>query len=251
MNYIPNGFNNYFEPFIGGASIYLYLKSQGIITQRAYLSDSNEELINAHLIIRDQPTKLLSILSQYENNSDFYYQVRGSKPRSPLNRAAKFIYLNRTSFNGIYRENLKGEYNVPFGNRNINVLFDNSNFMEVSNLMQGTDLFSGDFEQILDRIKRNDLVFLDPPYTVAHENNGFIKYNKKIFAWVDQERLQIFVDKIRQKGAYFILTNAAHSSISNLYSQMGTSEKLSRASLIGGKGARRDNYNELIFFNTK
>ncbi len=249
--YLPNNFNNYFEPFIGGASIYLFLKSRGIIRNGSFLSDSNHDLINAHTTIRDQPIELLKLLSKYKNEEDFYYKIRDSNPSSNLRKAARFIYLNRTSFNGIYRENLKGDYNVPFGYRNLKVLFEKDNILNVSSLIQNSELLSCDFEEVLDRINRHDLVFLDPPYTVAHENNGFIKYNKKIFAWEDQQRLKTFIENIIQKEAYFILTNAAHSSIFELYGDLGMSERLSRASLIGGKGAKRDRYNELIFFNTK
>ncbi len=250
-NYVPLRFNNYFEPFIGGASIFLFLKSNGIINKQVHLSDSNSDLINAHIVIRDQPSELFEVLSQYKNEKEFYYEMRNSAPETQLEKAAKFLYLNRTSFNGIYRENLRGEYNVPFGNRAIKTLFEKRDLVNVSSLMQGTNISSCDFEELSDKIGKKDLVFLDPPYTVAHENNGFIKYNKKIFAWKDQERLCAFVEEIKRKGAYFILTNAAHSSISDLYGNLGRSEKLCRASLIGGKGAKRETYNEFIFFNTK
>lgn len=250
-NYLPESFNNYYEPFVGGASIYLFLKNKGVINKKAFLSDTNDELINAHITIRDYPEELFLLLSRFKNEKDCYYEVRAAQPATILERAARFIFLNRTSFNGIYRENLKGEYNVPFGHRTISSLFDLEHIKQISRLLHNANFTSCDFEDTLPQVKKNDLVFLDPPYTVAHENNGFIKYNKKIFAWEDQERLKSYIEKIKLKGAYFILTNAAHESIGELYNSSGKVNKLSRASLIGGKGAKRDNYNEFIFFNTK
>lgn len=248
--YLPTSFNDYHEPFVGGASIYLHLKESGHIKHKTYLSDTNEELINAYKVIKTDPKCLIETLSSYMNEQSFYYQIRSTVPDNETMRAAKFLYLNRTSFNGIYRENLRGEYNVPFGNRNLTCLFDDKNIIEFSKKLASVRLNSCDFEQCLSKIKQNDLVFLDPPYTVAHENNGFIKYNKKIFSWEDQGRLKKFIDEIKSRGAYFILTNAAHYSIDDLYGGVGDKEKLSRSSNIGGKGAKREKYNEYVFFNT-
>ena len=250
QKYLPENFNNYHEPFVGAASIYLYLKEYGHIKHNTYLSDSNEELINAYKIIKTNPNSLIDALSSYKNEQSFYYQLRSTLPEDDTIRAAKFLYLNRTSFNGIYRENLRGEYNVPFGNRNLTYLFEDKNILEFSKSLASVSLKSCDFSKCLSNIERHDLVFLDPPYTVAHENNGFIKYNKKIFSWEDQGRLRDFIEQIKNIGAYFILTNAAHYSIDDLYGGIGDKEKLSRASNIGGKGAKRDKYNEYIFFNT-
>lgn len=104
-----NGFNNYHEPFLGGASIFLSIQPQGI----SYLSDLNQELIETYITLRDYPNEVIRVLSTYQNSHDYYYQIRNYKPRNPINKAARFIYLNQTSFNGIYRVNTKGEYNVP------------------------------------------------------------------------------------------------------------------------------------------
>lgn len=248
-DYLPSTFNDYHEPFLGGGSIFFYLKSKGYISQSAYLSDLNCNLVETYRVIRDEPRQVIELLSSFENNSDFYYQVRKAKYDSPIERSAQFIYLNRTSFNGIYRVNRKGEYNVPFGYRNLVMPFDFDNLLATSNLLVNTILERHDFMDTLDDVKPNDLVFLDPPYTVAHENNGFVKYNQKIFAWEDQERLLSYIYKLNEIGAYYIMTNAAHHSIENLYKKAGVQSKLTRASLIGGKGAIRASYNEFIYTN--
>ena len=248
--YLPDTFNNYHEPFIGGASIFLHLKSNNFIQNEAYLSDSNVELINAYQVIKDMPELLIEELKTYLNRDNFYYQMRANAPNTNLLKAARFIYLNRTSFNGIYRENSNGDYNVPFGRRSLSELFEYDSILEFSRILQSVTLVSCDFEDSLLNINEGDLVFLDPPYTVAHENNGFIKYNKKIFSWEDQERLKNYIVEIINRGAFYILTNAAHISIENLYTNIGARETLSRSSTIGGKGAKREKYNEYVFFNT-
>jgi len=250
-NFLPTSFNNYHEPFIGGASIFIFLKSKGYIKGDTYLSDSNIELINTYQIVKNQLDHLISELRTYQNDSSFYYQMRSSRPQTELLKAARFLYLNRTSYNGIYRENSKGEYNVPYGRRCLSEPFDFHAMKEFSREIENTVFQSFDFEQTLINIKEGDLVFLDPPYTVAHENNGFIEYNKKIFSWEDQRRLKDFILEIIKRNAYYILTNAAHYSLDNLYAGIGKKEVLSRYSTIGGKGAKRETYNEYIFFNTK
>jgi len=247
--YLPLRFNNYFEPFIGGGSVYIHLKATGRIKNEAFLSDRNIKLINAYNVIKHEPLKLIESLKSFKNEKEFYYSQRGQKLKNNIKQAAQFIYLNRTSFNGIYRVNLKGEYNVPYGFKNYKTLFDLENLLQLSQLFQNAYFDAFDFEEILEKVKKDDLVFLDPPYTVAHENNGFIKYNQKIFAWEDQERLANFIEKLKLKQAYFIMTNAAHVNINELFKDVGNKQKLNRFSVIGGKGAKREEISEYIFTN--
>jgi DNA adenine methylase len=248
-NYLPEKFNNYYEPFIGGGSVYIHLSSTNRIQNKAFLSDQNCDLINAYNIIKNEPDDLIELLKEFKNEKDFYYILRGQNFTNNIQQAAQFIFLNRTSFNGIYRVNLKGEYNVPFGFKNYKTLFDFDNLLKLSQMFQNTFFKSCDFENILDDIRKNDLVFLDPPYTVAHGNNGFIKYNQKIFAWEDQVRLADFIEKLKSKNAFYIMTNAAHANIDNLFQNIGKKQKLKRFSLVGGKGASRVEINEYIFTN--
>jgi DNA adenine methylase len=161
-----------------------------------------------------------------------------------------FSYLNQTSFNGIYRVNLKGEYNVPYGYRTKNFL-EPEKLRLVSKKLQKTNLFQSDFDNVRDNIKKRDLIFLDPPYTVSHNNNGFIKYNQKIFSLDDQKRLSSFIDFIKQKDAYFIMTNASHKIIDDIFEKGDYKIELERASLIGGSKAKRGQVTEYVFSNTK
>lgn len=248
-NYIPPDFQAYHEPFLGGASIFLALNEGNAIQHRSYLSDTNVELIDTYSVIRDNPAELIEALAYYQNTKGDYYSARESTPSNKIEAAARFLFLNRTSFNGIYRVNLAGEYNVPYGFRKMEYLFKSDEIYALSKSLIGTTLFAEDFSKSLERINAGDLVFLDPPYTVAHENNGFVKYNQKIFAWEDQERLKGFIEQISEMGAYYILTNAAHDSIKDLYDGIGNLTRLSRPSLIGGKGAKRDRYHEYLISN--
>lgn len=249
-DFLPKEFNNYHEPFLGGASIFLYLKANNLIKKESFLSDFNTELINAYTQIKLNSDEVIKGLNKLKNTKDDYYGIRSSKPRTSINQAIRFIYLNKTSFNGLYRVNLKGEYNVPYGFKETKDLFEFNNIKNISNLLnQNVNISSDDFFSVIDNVQANDLIFLDPPYTVAHENNGFIKYNQKIFLWDDQERLANLLLRITEKKAFFILTNAAHESIEKLFSDLGKRHKVQRSSNIGGKGASRKKVNEYIFTN--
>lgn len=248
--FLPCRFGNYFEPFLGGAAVFFHLKQHGKLKNNGVLSDLNQELIDCFLQIRDNVEDVIQHLKTYQNEKEFYYQTREFIPSSADEKAAKFIYLNRTSFNGIYRVNLRGVYNVPYGFKTYKVLFNYDNMRRTSALLQGTHIISQDFQNCIEYVEKGDLVFLDPPYTVAHENNGFVKYNQKIFAWGDQNRLSDVIRKIVNRGAYFILTNAAHPSIDELFCTYGTKVELRRFSVIGGKKAKREIKSEYIFSNS-
>ena len=193
---------------------------------------------------------MIKLVKGLNNTESEYYKIRSQYPQNDLELAARFIYLNKTSYNGIYRVNRKGEYNVPYGHRSSKDLFDVDNLNSVSLILKDNVEFNSfDFESIKDEIRQGDLIFLDPPYTVAHENNGFVEYNQSIFTWQDQHRLSELLRFISEKKAYFIMTNAKHDSIEELFSPFGKYSVYNRHSTIGGKGAKRQNINEFIFKN--
>lgn len=238
-----NNFNTYHEPFVGGGSVFMHLNPN-----RAIISDSNQSLANAYSQVRDNVNDLIQYLTEYENTEEFYYKIRNEKFGNDIEEAAKFIYLNQTSFNGIYRVNSKGEYNVPYGHR-IKHKIDLENLSNVSAILQDIIINVDDFDSSINNIRPDDIIFLDPPYTVAHNNNGFIQYNQKIFSLEDQYRLAQFIRNIKEIGAYYIMTNAAHNSIREIFANGDTMYELDRASLIGGKNAKREKYSELILTN--
>ena len=251
LNYIPQTFNNYFEPFVGGASIALYLKHKNKLMNNVSLSDSNPRLINFYSVLQKYPNEIVSELKKYKNEKMEYYNERERKYSSEIKNAAQFYYLNRTSFNGIYRENLAGKYNVPYGYKQYKTLFDIEKILCISSLIQDFNFDCNDFSTIENNIGTRDLVFLDPPYTVAHENNGFIKYNQKIFSWEDQIRLKDLILHIDSMGSYYILTNAFHHSILELYNGIGNKTVHERISVIGGSIKSRNLCKELIISNVE
>lgn len=237
--------NNYFEPFVGGGSVFFNFSNYS----KANISDLNEDLIETYIALRDDLENVISVLREFNNTEIEYYNIRKKTFKTSCERAAKFLFLNKTSFNGIYRVNKKGEFNVPYGFRKNVDLIDKNNLQIVCEKLQGVNINSNDFESILHEIKPNDLIFLDPPYTVAHENNGFIHYNQKIFLLEDQVRLSEFIMKIKEIGAFYILTNARHDEILKIYNKIDQPQILSRSSTIGGKNAKRELINEYVFTN--
>lgn len=243
--FLPEGrIETYHEPFLGGGAVFFHLNP----TNKALLSDLNPELIHTYNVVRDDVERVISELSKFENTKEFYYQIRAKKFKKAEKQAAQFIYLNQTSFNGIYRVNLKGEYNVPYGHRKKNFL-EPENLRLVSKRLQNAKIFVSDFSVCIYNINPGDLVFLDPPYTISHNNNGFFKYNKNLFSEDDQLRLSEFIDNLREIGANYVLTNAAHVRIKEIFSKGDRIVELKRASLVGGANAKRGNYSEMIFTN--
>lgn len=237
-------FNQYHEPFIGGGAMFFHLNPNNI----SFLNDFNSELIDTYQCIKEDVAGVIDELKKFENTKECYYKVREASFKSPIERTARFIFLNQTSFNGIYRVNLKGEYNVPYGYRKKDFL-DSETLILASECLQKAVFSKVDFFSSINNVKENDLVFLDPPYTITHNNNGFFKYNAKLFTEEDQYRLSEMIDEIKRKNAYYILTNAAHEKVKQIFDKKDSMLELKRASLIGGKNAKRTKYAELIVTN--
>lgn len=235
--------NHYYEPFLGGGAIFFALAPK-----IATLSDVNAELIHTYITLRDKPEDVISILKTFRNDSECYYRIRSDVRADDVYMCARFIFLNQTSYNGLYRVNMAGQYNVPFGRRDIDFIKED-HLRYVSQLLQGTDLRCGDFGCYAHEIQAGDLVFLDPPYTVSHNQNGFIKYNQHLFSLDDQYRLKNFIDQIKAQGAYYILTNAAHDKIREIFSDGDIMYTRNRHSTIGGNQAQRGHVDEFVFTN--
>jgi len=214
----------------------------------SYLSDLNPELIETYQAIKETAETVISKLSLFRNEEKFYYETRNKIFDDKFERAARFIYLNQASFNGIHHVNLKGQYNVPYGFRKKDYI-NKEAIRSASLALANTTIFSGDFYLAIDNIKTKDLVFLDPPYTVSHNNNGFIEYNEKIFSLNDQKRLSNMIDDIKRKGAYYILTNAAHKTIDDIFEKGDKKLELKRGNSIGGAKAKRGQTSEYLFTN--
>lgn len=232
----------YIEPFLGGGAIFFALRPS-----MAILSDANFELINTYQAIRDEPEKITRLLQEHQHlhSKDYFYQMRSYKPHCKFCMAARFIYLNRTCWNGLYRVNLNGKFNVPIGTKSA-VIMSTDDWLAMSDLLKPVELICGDFEDSIEKAEKNDLVFADPPYTVKHNFNGFIKYNDALFSWSDQVRLRDALLRAQQRGARVIVTNAHHASIRDLYQEHFLLEPVARASLLAGSSAHRGRYEELL-----
>ncbi len=238
-------FNRYIEPFIGSAAIFFHL-----LPDKSILSDKNKNLMNLYRAIKTDWQKVHKLLIVHSRNHsyDYYYFLRSKKFNDPFSRAAQFLYLNRTCWNGIYRVNKQGVFNVPKGTKD-KVLLDTDDFKSVSIYLKNATLLDGDFSDTIAMADKNDLLFIDPPYTANHNNNGFVKYNEKIFSWDDQVRLSECVKKAKERGVQIILTNADHESVRELYENDFNIESISRASVLSGKAEFRRQVSELLVTN--
>ncbi|HXI69082.1 MAG TPA: Dam family site-specific DNA-(adenine-N6)-methyltransferase [Verrucomicrobiae bacterium] len=237
---IPKKYNHYYEPFCGGAALFFELNPAN-----ATLGDTNEELINCYKQVKASPEEVIAALRKLENIKADYYKIRGKVPTSLIERAARLFYLMELSFNGIYRVNSSGEFNVPYGDK-ADKKFDFERIRSVSKSFAATQFVCGDFAMTVKNAKEGDLVYFDPPYTVAHGNNGFIQYNERIFSWAGQIRLAKLAEKLAQRGCYVIISNAAHASIAEIYSSFKT-QTVVRHSAVGGLPKARKHIAEFVF----
>lgn len=240
---VPHYTGRYIEPFLGGGAMFFHTKPE-----QAILSDVNRRLVEVYTVIRDDWKRVVRELKRMQrlHCKEFYYEERARKRTLPHTRAAQFLYLNRTCFNGLYRENLKGEFNVPIGTKD-RLIFDDEDFGDISKVLSVAEVSTADFEVTLSRATDGDFVFADPPYTTAHNMNGFVKYNQKIFSWEDQIRLRDSILRAVERGAKVILTNADHESIRDLYQTKCSYNAVNRASVMAGKAEYRTGTTEALY----
>lgn len=239
----PNEYGTYFEPFLGGGSVFFHLMpKQGVV------SDTNRELINTYHIMAKNPALLRILLEEHQENHcvEYYYNIRNNIPSEASARAARFLYLNRTCFNGMYRVNKSGTFNVPIGTRNYFV-YDVEMFEEYANILHNINIRTQDFVATIRNAGDGDLVFVDPPYATTNKQNCFIMYNEKLFSWRDQTRLLNALVKARARGAIIISTNVLHNQLQQMYQQNGFyTRTLNRFSSISGNAAGRGQLEELL-----
>ncbi|MHB9144329.1 MAG: DNA adenine methylase [Symbiobacteriia bacterium] len=238
---LPPSYGRYFEPFFGGGALFFALGPES-----AVLSDTNDELMNAHRVIRDKVDELIDSLSLLSVSNEQFYALRSARPTTDVDRAVRFIYLNRTAFNGLYRVNQQGEFNVPFGCKPGTVICDVAHLKRVSAALHHADLLTTDFEDAVKAATVGDVVYFDPPYTVKHENNGFRRYNEALFSWRDQERLASLAKGLAAAEVHVVVSNAYHEDIRQLYDFL-TPLVVERGSLISAKTAGRTTIREYIF----
>ncbi len=246
---LPNSYNRYFEPFIGGGALFFELVPQG-----AYISDINPELINLYKVIRDDVDALISDLSSHENSPEYYTEIRAwDRSESYVNvsnvrKASRFIYLNKTCFNGLYRVNSKGHFNVPFGRyTNPNVL-NRDSLYAASDVLQSTQIECANFDNILNYVKEDDFVYFDPPYIPLSETSSFTSYSKEDFGMDKQRELKNVCDKLTSLGVKFMLSNSDTPTSNELYSEYKI-EKIYASRFINSKASGRGKITEILVRN--
>lgn len=244
----PSKFNRYIEPFLGSGAVFFHIYGNAI-KKRYILSDLNTDLINTYKQVRDNCDSVIKYLKEFKNTKFDYYKVRSTLRNGKIFNAARFIYLNKTCFNGIYRVNQRGIFNVPYGRNENRKYFDENNLRKVNAVLRTANIQVRDFEKTISLAQRGDFIFLDPPYTVAHKNNGFLEYNEKIFSWEDQQRLALCIKTLKRNKVEFVLTNAAHESIDSLYRGFANKIEVERASTISGVTKNRSRISEYIYTN--
>lgn len=242
----------YCEPFLGGGAMLFYIQPEV-----AYINDINSGLMNVYNVIKYYPEALIAELSGYENTAEFYSRIRGLdrdferfSALSAVQQAARFIYLNKTCFNGLYRENRQGQFNVSYGK------YKNPNFINASGIRSMSQYFNSaniiftsiDFSLVLNNLTSGTFVYLDPPYDPISETANFISYTKYGFTKEDHKRLRECCDALTARGIKFILSNSDTDFIRSLYAGYDITEVFAKR-FINCNGNGRGDVKELIIRN--
>lgn len=246
ISHFPTEMGRYYEPFLGGGSVALLVEPG-----RATLTDACEPLIETWQAVVADPLGLFELVDAMELTKENYYDLRSQTFESPIERAAQFLFLNRGAFNGLYRVNRSGVFNVPWGAPRSGFIALKENLLAVSALLRKKDISirSGDFMNAISPAREGDFVFLDPPYVTGHNNNGFKEYNEQIFSWSDQIRLARSAEAARRRGAFVVVTNANHDSVKQLYPNFDHFE-IERTSTLAASPAKRGMVKELVLLGS-
>ena len=251
--HMPRKFNNYFEPFVGGGAVLFEIQPS-----HAVINDINSDLYNCYTVVRDSVEELIADLSKHENDKFYYYEMRGLDLKeeyrllSPVERASRTIYLNKTCFNGLYRVNKKGHFNVPFGKYKKPNIVNEEVLRSVSSYLSENEveILDIDFEEALEGAAEGDFVYLDPPYDPVSETSSFTSYNMDGFGKDEQERLRDVFVELHQKGCQVMLSNSATEFILDLYKGFRI-EIVSASRSINSVATGRGKINEVLVMNYK
>ncbi|MDQ1244860.1 MAG: adenine methylase [Campylobacterota bacterium] len=256
---IPKEFGNYFEPFVGGGALFFELYSLGLLRgKKIYLFDINAELINAYNVVKTAPLELIKNLKQFEqkHTKEFYYEIRAWDrnenflQRSEIERASRFIYLNKTCFNGLYRVNGKGHHNVPMGSYKNPNICDELVIYSASEALQNTIILNSSYKDVMKYALKNDFVYFDPPYYPLTPTSSFTAYNENSF--LDKEQIELFevFKKLNKKDVFVVHSNSDTDFIKNLYSKFHI-EEIQANRFINSKSSGRGKISEVLTRNQK
>ncbi len=251
--HIPSQFTRYFEPFLGGGALFFHLASR--LQFSAHLSDANRELVNAYNVVKRDVEGLICLLEKHERNymrapAEYYYQLRSAQIEGDLESAARFIALNKTCYNGLYRVNRSGEFNVPIGRYKNPAICDKDQLRSASVALNYSDakIVAGDYKQALRKAHQGDFVYLDPPFNPLSATANFVDYTKNGFGKKDQIELARVFRELDHRGCKVLLSNSDTKLTRELYSGFDQSRvRVLRA--ISCKGSARTGYWELLIRN--
>jgi DNA adenine methylase len=256
---MPPRFARYHEPFVGGGAFFFSLWNSGRLAKGAVLSDYNRDLIACYRTVRDQATELIAALLDHKAHAHdraYFNEIRswdrqpGFEQLSPVEKAARMIFLNRTCYNGLYRLNNKGKFNAPFGHYKNPLIVDEENMYDVSRALQDVDLRAGDFADVLDYAQPGDFVYFDPPYAPLSPTASFTHYTGRGFGEDQQHRLAITFRQLAERGCYVMLSNSSTELTRTLYSTANIpglcAETVQASRKINCDGTKRGFVDELI-----
>jgi DNA adenine methylase len=245
LRLLPTTYSRYFEPFLGGGALFFQQQAKG-----SYLSDINHELIDCYQAIRDQVEQVIVELQKHKYDKDYFYSIREQDPTTLklAARAARTIFLNRTGFNGLYRVNRSGRFNVPFGRYKNPTICDVDNLRLCSQSLRRVKIRACDYVQACERTKAGDFVYFDPPYTPISASSDFTAYHPDGFPWQQQERLAQLVDRLTKKGVLVMLSNSNVPQLRVLYQNYQIDEVLAPRSINSNAG-KRGKISEIVVRN--
>lgn len=248
--HFPTEFGSYFEPFVGGGAVFFWLRERGLLQgKRVVLNDINPELVNFYQVLRDQCDELIKELEIHakKHDSDYYYEVRARDRNSlhPVAQAARLLYLNRTCFNGLYRVNSKGEFNVPVGRYKAPRICDPERLQKASEALHQAEIRLGGFGQVADEAQPGDLVYFDPPYVPLNTTSSFTAYTRENFRPEEQAELARTFRELSQRKVKVLLSNSDTPEVQSLYAQFQQVPILAPRA-INSKGDRRQKVTELL-----
>ncbi len=250
----PSDFNNYFEPFVVGGAVFFELFLQGKLkNKKIFLSDINDELINTYKVVKNSPEALIQNLKKFqkEHSHEFYYEIRewdrkeSYKQLSNLEKATRFIYLNKTCFNGLYRVNKKGYFNTPIGRYKNPKIVDEETILNASEALQNATIVKQSFEDVLKYVKKDDLVYFDPPYYPLNETSNFTSYHSNCFLEDEQIKLYEVFDKLAKNKVLVVESNSDTDFIKNLYKKYNI-QIVNANRFINSKSNGRGKINEVL-----
>ncbi len=252
--FFPREIDRYIEPFLGGGAVFFHLKHR-FPRMRAFLRDSNKELINCYRVVRDRPVELMARLDHHmeafqARGADYFYLIRKQHDLADdLARAARTIFLNKTCFNGLWRVNARGEFNTPVGSNKNPALYDRENLMAASLALRDAQLEAEDFRQVLNEARRGDFIYFDPPYLPISAYSDFKRYTPDQFREADQIELARVFRELDVKGCRLLLSNSDHPRTRELYARYPI-HVVSAPRFINCKPGGRGNISELVVTNT-